>query len=165
MARILSMNEHYIKNMDENNLLKQLIGFSKLNKKMIEKNKEDKIKQSLYFLKNKAKTLEDIYNNSKYIIHDQININDDDFKLIDNTSKKIIKNFSNKIKEISSFNKENLESIINELIKENKTNFKGVCQPLRIVLTGSKFGPGIYDIIISLGKEEVIKRLGNKTFG
>ena len=79
--------------------------------------------------------------------------------------KKIIKNFSNKIKEISSFNKENLESIINELIKENKTNFKGVGQPLRIVLTGSKFGPGIYDIIISLGKEEVIKRLGNKTFG
>ncbi len=36
-------------------------------------------------------------------------------------------------------------------------------QPLRIILTGSKFGPGIYDIIISLGKEEVMKRLGNKT--
>jgi len=30
------------------------------------------------------------------------------------------------------------------------------------VLTGSKFGPGIYDIIISLGKKEVMKRLGNK---
>jgi glutamyl-tRNA synthetase len=30
---------------------------------------------------------------------------------------------------------------------------------LRIALTGSKFGPGIYDIIISLGKEEVTKRL------
>ena len=38
-------------------------------------------------------------------------------------------------------------------------------QPLRIALTGSRFGPGIYDIIISLGKEEVIKRLGNKVFG
>ena len=51
------------------------------------------------------------------------------------------------------------------LIKEKKTNFKGVGQPLRIALTGSKFGPGIYDIIISLGKDEVIKRLGNKIFG
>ena len=46
----------------------------------------------------------------------------------------------------------------------NNTNFKGVGQPLRIVLTGSKFGPGIYDIIVSLGKDEVIKRLGNKIF-
>ena len=41
-------------------------------------------------------------------------------------------------------------------------NFKAVGQPLRIVLTGSKFGPSLYDIIISLGKEEVIKRLTNK---
>jgi len=165
MSRILSMNEYYIKHMDENNLLTQLMNFSKLNKGSIEKNKEDKIKQSLSFLKNKAKTLEDIYNNSKYIIHDQIIINDTDLKLIDNISKNVIKAFSNKIKEIPLLKKENLEPIINELIKENKTNFKGVGQPLRIALTGSRFGPGIYDIIISLGKEEVVKRLGNKIFG
>ena len=129
------------------------------------KDKEDKIKLSLSFLKNKAKTLEDLYNNSKYIIHDEIEINQEDIKLIDDASKKILKNFSNKIKEIKSFDKKNLEQIVNDLIKENKTNFKGVGQPLRIVLTGSKFGPGIYDIIISLGKDEVIRRLGNKTFG
>jgi len=45
------------------------------------------------------------------------------------------------------------------LINEHKTNFKGVGQPLRIALVGSKFGPGIYDIILSLDKNEVIKRL------
>ena len=45
--------------------------------------------------------------------------------------------------------------------KLKNTNFKGIGQPLRIMLTGSKFGPGIYDIILSLGKNEVIKRLGN----
>jgi glutamyl-tRNA synthetase len=37
-----------------------------------------------------------------------------------------------------------------------------VGQPLRVALTGSKFGPGIYDIIISLGNEEVKKRLESK---
>ena len=57
-----------------------------------------------------------------------------------------------------------MEPIINDLIKSNDTNFKGVGQPLRIALTGSKFGPGIYDIIVSLGKEEVLKRLGNNIF-
>ena len=51
---------------------------------------------------------------------------------------------------------------INSLIKKYETNFNGVGQPLRVALTGSKFGPGLYDIIISLGKEEVVKRLGNK---
>ena len=150
--------------MVENNLLKQFMDFSKLNKESIEKNKEDKIKQSLSFLKNKAKTLEDIHNNSKYLIHDKITIEVDEMKLINDLSKKVIKDFADKINEISSLKKESLETIINELIKENKTNFKGVGQPLRIALTGSRFGPGIYDIIISIGKDEVIKRLRNKIF-
>ena len=42
---------------------------------------------------------------------------------------------------------------------KNGTNFKGVGQPLRIALTGSRFGPGVYDIILSLDKDNVIKRL------
>ena len=70
----------------------------------------------------------------------------------------------NAIKEIKSLNKNALEPIINNLIKSHETNFKGVGQPIRVALTGSKFGPGVYDIIISLGKEEVLKRLGNKIF-
>ena len=52
-----------------------------------------------------------------------------------------------------------LEQIIKNLIETNNTNFKGVGQPLRIALTGSKFGPGIYDIIQSLSKKDVIRRL------
>ena len=89
-------------------------------------------------------------------------INQEDLKLIDNKAKKVILDFKNEFAKITELNKETLEPIINGLIKSNDTNFKGVGQPLRIALTGSKFGPGIYDIIISLGKEEVTKRLSNK---
>ncbi len=162
MSRILSMNEHYIKNIDENKLFNQLSIYSEIYKEKIPNEKRDKIKSSLAFLKNKAKTLEDIYNNSKYIIQDKVIINHDDIKLIDDKAKKIVSEFSNNISKIEKLNKENLEPIINDLIKTNETNFKGVGQPLRIFLTGSKFGPGIYDIISSLGKDEVLKRLGNK---
>ena len=54
---------------------------------------------------------------------------------------------------------------MDRLIISHNTNFKGVGQPLRIALTGSKFGPGIYDIILSLDKNDVLKRLTNKIFG
>ena len=56
-------------------------------------------------------------------------------------------------------NKETLEPIIKSLIEKYKTNFKGVGQPLRIGLVGSRFGPGLYDVILSLEKSEVTKRL------
>ncbi len=164
ISRILSMNEHYIKNIDENELFKHLKEYCSLYKKKINTLKEEKVKKSLTFIKNKAKTLEDIYNNAKYIIEDQVNFNNDDLKLIDDKAKKIISEFLGKVNKITHFKKENLEPMINDLIKTHETNFKGVGQPLRIALTGSKFGPGIYDIIISLGKEEVTKRLENKIF-
>ena len=164
ISRILSMNEHYIKNIDENELFKHLKEYCSLYKEKINTLKEEKVKKSLTFIKNKAKTLEDIYNNAKYIIEDQVNFNNDDLKLIDDKAKKIISEFLGKVNKITHFKKENLEPMINDLIKTHETNFKGVGQPLRIALTGSKFGPGIYDIIISLGKEEVTKRLENKIF-
>ena len=88
-------------------------------------------------------------------------ISSEDSKLLDNPSKNIIKDFLGEFKKMPKINKENLEKIINGLIDKHKTNFKGVGQPLRIVLTGSKFGPGIYDIILSLNKDVIIKRLKN----
>ena len=161
ISRILSMNEYYIKNIDEDDLFDHLVEYCRLHKSEIKSEKKDKIKKSLTFLKNKAKTLEDIYNNGQYILLDKINFNQDDFKLIDDKAKKVISDFNKQFNKVDLPTREILEPIVNGLIKSHNTNFKGVGQPLRIALTGSKFGPGIYDIIISLGKEEVIKRLRN----
>ena len=148
--------------MDENDLFNQFIDYCKTFMNEIDKEKKEKIKKSLGILKNKSKTLEDIYNNCKYIVNDEVIFNKEDLALIDEKAKKIILEFHNKFKKINEINRENLEPIVQNLIKSNETNFKGVGQPLRIALTGSKFGPGIYDIIISLGKDDVEKRLTNK---
>ena len=162
MSRILSMNEHYIKTIDENELYDHLVKYCGIYKEKIKPEKEAKIKPSLTFLKNKAKTLEDIFNNAKYIIFDDVKFEDKDLELIDDKAKSIIKEFKENLISINTLDKETLEPIVNDLIKKYETNFKGVGQPLRVALTGSKFGPGLYDIIISLGKEEVEKRLGKK---
>ncbi len=159
ISRIYSMNEHYIKNIDENDLFNFLITYCETFQEKIPDVAQKKIKNSLHFLKNKAKTLEDIYKNSKFLINDRVQIEKEDKKLLDETAIKIIKLFYYDIDRLSDFTRETLEPIINDLIKNNNTNFKGVGQPLRICLTGSKYGPGIYDILCALGKEEVSKRL------
>ena len=159
MSRILSMNEYYIKNKSNDDLFQSFEEYCKNFKENINNEKLNIIKKSLTFLKNKAKTMEDIYNNSKFIINDEIIIEKAEMSLLTENAKNIIKSFMKKVNEIEFFNKETLEPIINNLISENQTNFKGVGQPLRIILTGSKFGPGIYDIIISLGKKRVLDRL------
>jgi glutamyl-tRNA synthetase len=161
MSRILSLNEHYIKHIDEKELFKFLKIYSQKFKNGIDTSKENFLIKSMSFLKNKAKTLDDIYQNSQYILQDNIQISSEDAKLLDNISKNIIKDFLGEFEKMSKITKPNLEKAINGLIDTYKTNFKGVGQPLRIVLTGSRFGPGIYDIILSLNKDVVIKRLKN----
>jgi glutamyl-tRNA synthetase len=159
MTRILSLNEHYIKHIDEKELFKLLKVYCKDFKKSIDDAKGDTLIKSMKFLKNKAKTLEDIYQNAQYILSDYFQISPEDLKLLDDPSRKILKDFLNQYEKASIISKESLEKIINGLINKHKTNFKGVGQPLRIALTGSRFGPGIYDIILSLDKNETIKRL------
>jgi len=159
MSRILSLNETYIKMIDEKDLFNQLKDYVKKYKKSFDGSKDAILIKSMNFLKNKAKTLEDIYNNAQYIILDEIKIGDEDKKLIDDLSKLIIKDFIVEFDRIELINKEKIEPIIKSLIDKYKTNFKGVGQPLRIGLVGSRFGPGLYDVILSLDKKEVIKRL------
>ena len=159
MSRILSLNEHYIKHIDEKALFKFLKIYSEKFKKNIDPSKENSIIKSMSFLKNKAKTLEDIYRNSQYILQDDIQISPEDSKLLDGSSKNIIKDFLGEFEKMSKKTKENLEKTVSGLIKKHKTNFKGVGQPLRIALVGSRFGPGIYDIILSLNKDIAVKRL------
>jgi len=159
MNRILSMNETYIKNMNEDKLFSSLKIYCEAHKKKIDNKFDNTLKKSLHFLKNKAKTLSDIYDNAKYIINDQIKISPDNLKLLDSLSRKILYDFLKEFDNLSDLNKQNLEKLISSLIDKYKTNFKGIGQPLRIALTGSRFGPGIYDIILSLSKNEVINRL------
>jgi len=159
ISRILSLNEHYIKHINEKELFQLLKDYCEKFKKKIDDSKEETLLKSMNFLKNKAKTLDDIHQNAQYILNDIIKISSEDLKLLDTSSKKILKDFLNNYEKMTKITKESLEKIVNELIDKHKTNFKGIGQPLRVALTGSKFGPGLYNIILSLNKNETIKRL------
>jgi glutamyl-tRNA synthetase len=159
MNRIYSINETYIKTIDEKDLFNFFKEYVSKYKKPINQAKENILLKSMGFLKNKAKTLEDIWNNAQYIINEKIEIGADDKKLIDDLSKKVIGDFTSDYEKLPSLSRETLEPVIKSLIDKHKTNFKGVGQPLRIALVGSRFGPGLYDVILSLDKTEVVKRL------
>ena len=159
MSRILSLNEHYIKHINEKELFEFLKVYCQKFEKKIDNSKEKILLKSINFLKNKAKTLDDIYQNAQYILNDSIKISSEDLKLLDASSKEILKDFLSEYEKMTKISKELLEKIVNRLIDKHKTNFKGIGQPLRIGLTGSKYGPGLYNIILSLDKNEIIKRL------
>ena len=82
------------------------------------KNEFDKllVEAETILQKNKAKTLEDIYQNAQYILNDYLQISPEDLKLLDDPSRNILKNFLTQYEKTSIISKESLEKIINNFI-------------------------------------------------
>jgi len=123
----------------------------------IPKQFHETIRINLSFLKNKSKSLEDIYNNSKYIF--SYELKEDQIQKIDKSKLTIIKNIYFLIQKEKNISKDYLKNIFDKIIETEKINFKDLGQPLRIILTGSEYGPAIYDIASSLGLNEFLNRL------
>ena len=156
MDRILSINETYMKNSDRKKIFENFCDYTKKFKDPIDKEFLKKIEDNFLVFLNKAKTLENIYENARFIFnYKKIEFND----LISENEKKIIQLFLQKIDKVSDSNVEKIKAIIDEVIVEEKIKFKDFGQPIRIVLTGTKFAPSITDIIQSLGIDEVKRRI------
>ena len=156
MERVLSLNETYIKNINEDKLFDYFKNYTSEFKSKIDEIFLDKIKKNLSIFKNKAKTLEDIFNNCNFIFNFQII---DIENTLDKNAVKLIDEFYQSIINLDDQNFDACKEIINDIINKNKIKFKDFGQPIRLVLTGSKFAQSINDIIQSLGINEVKKRL------
>ena len=152
--RIKSLNEFYIKNLNENILIENLITYIKTYKKKLDDKIIDNITGNIDILKNKAKTLEDIYNNSNFIYDFQKKLD-----VINDKNKTIVNEFYSELVKLKSYDDEKISQINLEIIKNNNIKFKDLGQPLRLILTGSDKAPSIKDIIKILGISETINRI------
>ena len=62
---------------------------------------------------------------------------------------------------LDDFSSDNIEILFKKIVEEEGIKLGKLAQPVRVALTGTTVSPGIYDVILLLGKEETIKRLGN----
>ena len=152
--RIKSLNEFYIKNLNENILIENLIAYIKTYKRKLDDKIIDNITSNINILKNKAKTLEDIYNNSNFIYDFQKKLD-----VINDKNKTIVNEFYSELVKLKSYDEEKISQINQDIIKNNNIKFKDLGQPLRLILTGSDKAPSIKDIIKILGISETINRI------
>jgi len=152
--RIKSLNEFYIKNLNENILMENLIVYIKTYKRKLDDKIIDNITSNINILKNKAKTLEDIYNNSNFIYDFQKKLD-----VINDKNKTIVNEFYSELVKLKSYDEEKISQINQDIIKNNNIKFKDLGQPLRLILTGSDKAPSIKDIIKILGISETINRI------
>lgn len=60
---------------------------------------------------------------------------------------------------LTDYSVNNIEKEFMKFLKENKLSLKDTAQPLRYALTSSLATPGLFDVIYSLGKRDVLSRI------
>lgn len=71
----------------------------------------------------------------------------------------LLKIFSQRIEQLVNPTKEDYERILKNFCEEKEIGLGKLIHPLRLALSGVGIGPGIFDLIFILGKEESLKRI------
>ena len=156
--RIKSLNEYYIKNLNEKELFENFKEYTDEYKLKLEEKFLINISENINILKNKAKTLEDIYNNSVFIFsYDETLVSKS--TILNEKNKIYLTDFFKELSEINNYCEKKISEISEKILKKNSIKFKDLGEPLRMILTGSTKAPSIKDIIKILGINETINRL------
>jgi glutamyl-tRNA synthetase len=67
--------------------------------------------------------------------------------------------FIEKIKHLTDFNAANIEIAFKDLATEKNIKPGELQLPMRIMLVGAKYGPGVFDIATTIGQQETVNRI------
>ena len=112
--------------------------------------------------KDRSKNLIDIIDISDIFLINEVNYSDE-FKSImsDQNGTMIIKDFLNAVKIEESWDKQTVEKVFEQIMNQHDIGLGKVMKPLRIAISGISYGPGIFDMMILLGKDLTINRITN----
>lgn len=74
-------------------------------------------------------------------------------------SKELLLEYVSRLKEIENPQKEDYEKILVTIAEEREIGKGRLIHPLRLAVSGVGIGPGVYDLLFILGKDEVINRI------
>ncbi len=60
---------------------------------------------------------------------------------------------------LEQFTEKNLEDALKQVMEETDLKFGKIAQPLRVALTGTTVSPGIFEMILALGREKTLSRI------
>jgi glutamyl-tRNA synthetase len=159
----LWLNQHYIKESRPSDISKKKKKFLVLENIISTENDfaDNEIEKVIPSLQERSKTLIEMAHKAEFYFKEEIVYNEAAAKKYLKTDILLIfKEFEDKLIAIyDALSYENLEPIFDELMKNHNLKLGKIAQPLRVALTGLKESPGIFEVIVLLGKDKVLKRL------
>lgn len=156
--KLLWLNQYYIKQSPEDRLVKEMIPFWK--NLGLEPFDREFARNVAIDLKTRARTLQELADVSVFYFQDEITYTlDAAEKFLKAEFAGYLEAVAEKLPGLQEYTREGIESFLKAMAEEKGTKLKNIAQPLRVALTGKTVSPGIDEIMITLGKDRVLKRI------
>lgn len=111
--------------------------------------------------KPRFKTLNEFLTLTECFFKDDYRVDEGDYKKnVDKPeAKKILKDFSEKLKPIDDFTAKNIEEICRKIAEDAGIKASKIIHPARVAISGITMGAGLFEMMEVLGKDKVINRL------
>ncbi|SHN15610.1 glutamate--tRNA ligase [Roseibium suaedae] len=114
-------------------------------------------------LKERAKTLVELTESASYLWRQRpLDIDEKAAKILDAEAKSILADLHKLLTAAPVWEAEPLETSVKAYAEEKELKLGKVAQPLRAALTGRGTSPGIYDVLIALGRDESLARIADQ---
>ena len=115
---------------------------------------------SMKELKVRAKTLVELAQSALFFFRSRpIPLDAGAMKLLQPPAPDVLREAHKALAETAEWNSEALEATVRTLAERLGLGLGKVAQPLRAALTGSNTSPGIFDVLVVLGREESLGRI------
>jgi len=166
MEKLNWFNSEYLKQMSIDSLTKMLLPFLK-EASYIEKEeglppaKNEYIKEVVKLMQGRIKNFSQFIDYADYFFVDKINIEPQAFQNV--LSKEgvpdILQALQEKLSSLEYWNEENIENTVREVASSLQIKGGQIIHPTRVALSGKKVGPGLFELMVVLSQDKIIKRL------
>jgi glutamyl-tRNA synthetase len=157
-----NLNGHYLREADDARLaydcaarLESLLG------RALSGEEIDKLTKAMDGLKQRAKTLKEIAESAVFFFKAPSALTLKAAKNLDDVGRAVIAALVPFLEALPEWSEEACEAAVRSYAEDNELKLGQVAQPLRGALTGSHMSPGIFEVMVLLGREECLSRLQN----
>ena len=152
--KLLNLNGHYIREADDTRL-------AELVASEIGKNADVALlTEAMPVLKMRAKDVYELAEGAAFLFATRpLDMTEKAAKLLDADGKQRLSLVSDRLKAENDWTIEALEATTKALAEELELGLGKLAQPMRAALTGTTTSPGIFDVLVLLGREEALARI------
>ncbi|WP_404426866.1 glutamate--tRNA ligase [Thalassospira australica] len=161
-AKLTNLNGVYLRQADDTRLANDIAPLiaKQIGVDAIDAAQKEILIKGMSGLKERAKTLIELADSSAFYVTDGVmSFNEKAQSLIDSAPEGLFAELAKELDALETWTEENVDASVRNIAEKLDQKLGKVAQPLRAVLTGSNSSPGIFEVMIVLGKSQTLKRI------